>query len=104
MAISISAPASAQKTYTPNQLQSMIEKGIYPKQGSPSTHTQKIDYVACIAKIEATIASVRPNYPARTIASTNVMRTEKIWINDAAITLTCSAPDKKFIITTAPYL
>ncbi|MBT9137223.1 MAG: hypothetical protein DDT34_02311 [Firmicutes bacterium] len=104
MALALSAPANAQKTYTPAQLQSMVQSGKYPKQGAPSTQTQSIDYVACIAKVESVVASVRPNYPAQTVVSTNLMRMEKVWTNDAAMTLTCSAPDGKLVITSAPYL
>jgi len=104
MALALSAPASAQKTYTPAQLQSMVQSGNYPKQGALSTQTQHIDYVACIAKVEWVVASIGPYYPAKTVVSTNIMRMDKVWTNDAAVTLTCSAPDKKLIITFAPYL
>jgi hypothetical protein len=103
-ALALSAPASAQKTYTPAQLRSMVQSGNYPKQDAPSTQTQSIDYVACIAKVESVVASVISNYPAQTVVSTNIMRMEKVWTNDAAMTFTCSAPDNKLVITSAPYL
>lgn len=103
-ALILSTSASAQKTYTPAQLQRMVQSGSYPKQGAPSTQTLSIDYVSCIAKVESIVASVRPNYPAQTVASTNLMRIEKVWTNDAAMTLSCSASDRKLVITSAPYL
>lgn len=104
IALALSATANAQKTYTPAQLQNMVQGGNYPKQGTPSTQTQSIDYVACIAKVESVVVSVQPNYPAQTVVNTNLMRMVKLWTNDAAMTLTCSAPDKKLVITSAPYL
>jgi len=82
----------------------MIQSGNYPKQGSPSTQSQSADYVACIATVESMIASIKPNYPAKTVVSTNIVRIDKVWTNDAAMTLTCSAADKKLVITSAPYL
>lgn len=103
-ALTLSATASAQKTYTPVLLRSMVQSGNYPKQSTSTTQTQSIDYVACIAKLESVVASVRPNYPAQTVVSTNIMQMEKVWTNDSAMTFTCSAPDNKLVITSAPYL
>ena len=102
--VGLTLPAYADKTYTPAQLRDMVQSGNYPKQGAASTQTKSADYASCIAQIEAIVSSVRPNYPTQTIVSTNLMRTEKVWTNDAAMTLTCSAPEKKLIITMAPYL
>lgn len=96
--------AYAQKTYTPAELRKMVDAGMFPRQGSPTTKAESMNYTTCIAKVESVIASVRPNYPTRTVASTNIMRMEKLWTNDAAMTLTCSAHDGKFVITSAPYL
>lgn len=103
-ALTLSATASAQKTYTPAQLRSMVQSGNYPEQSTLTTQTQSIDYVVCIAKLESVVASIRPNYPAKTVVSTNIMRIEKVWTNDSAMTFTCSAPDNKLVITSAPYL
>ena len=61
-------------------------------------------YSACIEKVTAIVISVQPNYPTSTILSTNIARIEKVWTNDAAMTLSCSAADGKLVITTAPYL
>ena len=103
-AIALTTNASAQKTYSPAQLRSMVQGGNYPRQGSPSTQSESVDYASCIAKIESVVTSVRPNYPTQTVVNTSVLRIEKVWTNDAAMTLSCSAPDKKLDITTAPYI
>jgi hypothetical protein len=95
--------AAAQKTYTPVELRKMASAGKFPAQGSPTTKSESLDYAACLAKVESVISAARPNYPTRTIASTNTVRMEKLWTNDAAMTLTCSALDKKITITTALY-
>lgn len=102
--LGVASPAIAGKTYTPAQLRSMVQSGNYPKQGSASTQSQRMDYSACIAKVAAVVSSVQPEYPTSTVLSTNIARIEKVWTNDAAMTLSCSAPDGKLVITTAPYL
>ena len=104
LSVGFASPAFAGKTYTPTQLRSMVQSGKYPKQGSPSTQSQRLDYSACIAKVTAVVSSVQPEYPTSTVLSTNIARIEKVWTNDAAMTLTCSAPDGTLVITTAPYL
>jgi hypothetical protein len=93
----------AQKTYTPAQLHSMVDSGRYPSQGSARSTSQAMDYSECILKLESVVGAVRPNYPARRIVSTNLMRVEKVWTNDAAVTVSCSAPDRKMVMTSAPY-
>jgi len=103
LTVGISGSAAAQKTYTPAQLRSMVQSGNYPAQGNPSTKSESIAYAKCIAKVESVVSSIRPNYPTQTVVSTNLMRMEKLWTNDAAMTLTCSAADNKFVITSAPY-
>ena len=101
--LSSSIPALAQKTYTPAQLRAMVNSGRYPDQGAASTQTKTMDYSQCIATLESVVGAVRPNYPAQTIVSTNLMRVEKVWTNDAAVTVSCSAPDRKLVMTSAPY-
>ena len=103
LAFLVSTSATAERTYTPAQLRSMVNSGNYPDQSDPITKTQRMDYADCIAKVESVVASVSPNYPNKTIVSTNLMRMEKLWTNDSAMTLTCSASDKKLVITSAPY-
>ena len=102
--IGFSTIGYAVKTYTPSELQGMINGGNLPAQGTPSTQSKTIDYISCVLSVEAVIASIKPDYPSQTIVSTNVMRVEKIWTNDSAMTLTCSAADQKLVITSAPYL
>lgn len=81
-----------------------MESGHYPAQGKASSETKQVDYGACIVVLEQLVGAVKANYPAETIVSTNILRIEKVWTNDAAITVTCSALDRKLVITTAPYL
>jgi hypothetical protein len=102
--LALASPAFAGKTYTPAQLHSMVESGKFPAQGTPSTQSESMDYAACIARVESIVNSVRPNYPTQKVLSTDIVRIEKIWKNDSTMTLTCSAPDKKLVTTTSPYL
>lgn len=99
-----STQSNAQKTYTPQQLRNMIKQGKYPQQGKVTTKVEKADYVQCVQVLKQMIASISPEYPSQTVLDTNTGRMEKIWTNDAAVTVTCSAPDKNMVITSAPYL
>lgn len=96
--------AYAEKVYTPAQLRSMVKKGKYPQQGKPAMQSERMDYATCIAKVTALVNAVGTEYPTSTVLNTNIGRIEKVWTNDSAVTLTCSAPDRKLVITTAPYL
>lgn len=95
--------AEAGKTYTPAQLRKMVAAGKFPDQGPVETKVQRMDYTTCIASMASVVESVQPDYPTKTIMSSNIGRIEKVWTNDAAMTLTCSAPDGKLVITTAKY-
>ena len=98
-----SSPAFAQKTYTPDQLKTMVASGKYPAQGAPSTRSEVVSFSVCVAKVQEMLGAVRSNYPVTTIVSTKILRVEKLWTNDAAMTFSCSAPDGKLAITSAPY-
>lgn len=95
--------ANAGKTYTPAQLRQMVQSQNFPDQGDVQTTVAKRSYAACVIALEGIISAIQPNYPTATIVNTSLIRTEKAWTNDAAVTVTCSAPDEKLIITTAPY-
>jgi hypothetical protein len=97
-------PVSAKKTYTPAQLRTWMAEGHLPPQGWPATRTEHLDMRSCLARIEAVVSSIGPHYPVQTLVNTPLLRTEKVWTNDAAMTLSCSGLDQKLIITTAPYL
>lgn len=98
------APATGtKKTYTASQLRQMVDSGAYPKQGEAVTQSAETDFDSCSGKVQALLLSVA-DYPARTVLSTNAARIEKVWTNDGAITLSCSAKDRKLVVTTAPYL
>lgn len=104
LGLGIVSPSFAGKTYTPSELRSMIQSGKYPAQGTPSAQSQPMSYSDCVAKVTAVVSSVQPEYPTSTVVNTAIARIEKVWTNDAAMTLSCSAPDAKLVITTAPYL
>ena len=104
LTLGISTAADAAKTYTPEQLTKLVSTGRYPRQGNVTTQVKIMDYAACIAALDTVINAIKPRYPAQTIASTNMVRSEKVWTNDSAMTVTCEAITKKQIITTAPYL
>ena len=104
IALAASTPAHAAKNYTPAQLQKMVNAGNPPKQGSPSTQKQSMSFSSCVSKVSSIVASVRPQYPAKIIVNTSIMHMAKVWTNDAAMTLTCSGPDQRLVITTAKYL
>ncbi len=93
----------AARTYTPEQLRGMVNSKNYPAQGSVTTHTENIGFDMCIAKVESVTSAISENYPVETVVSTNILILKKIWINDAAMTLTCSKPDATLVITKAPY-
>jgi hypothetical protein len=101
--LSMPVMALAQKTYTPSQLRAMVKSGKYPPQGQANSESKNMDYASCVSLVERTVRGVTPEYPASTIVSTNLMRVEKIWSNDAAVTITCSAPDSKMTMTSARY-
>ena len=103
-AMIFSFPANAAKTYTPEQLRKMVESGKPPKQGTPTTQTQVMTFNVCVGKIDAIVNSIEEQYPAKNIVQTKLLYMVKVWTNDAAMTLSCSQPDKKLIITTAKYL
>ena len=104
IALLFSLSAFAAQTYTPRELRQMVNSGNYPAQGSVSTKTQAISFSACVSKVKGVVSSVSGQYPTQTIVNTGVMYMAKVWTNDAALTLSCSKPDRKLIITAAKYL
>ena len=103
-ALAMAAPAYAAKTYTPAQLRQMVNAGNPPRQGSPSTQKQSVAFSSCVSKVKGIVASISGEYPAKTIVNSSIMHMAKVWTNDAAMTLTCSGPDQRLVITTAKYL
>ncbi len=104
-AILVSSIATvAAKTYTPSQLNQMIGSGKPPAQGSPSTQTEPTAFSPCVSNVKSIVASITPNYPAKIVVDNRLLFMVKVWTNDSAMTLSCSAPDTKMIITTSKYL
>lgn len=102
-ALLAATPAYAGKTYTPAELHRMINAGKYPKQGPVKEQVRELGYATCINTMDQIIGAMKPHYPSALIVSTNTMRTEKVWTNDGAVTVTCSAANDKLIMTVAPY-
>lgn len=100
--LACSSPAPT-KTYTPEELRAMVSAGNYPEQQPPETTEKPMTFEVCVATVEQMTAAITENYPVIRVVNTGVMRTEKLWTNDAAMTVTCSAPDEKLLITTAKY-
>lgn len=92
------------KTYSPSQLKQMINSGKYPPQETATTRTSQADFASCVANMTQVVAAVGNDYPNEIIVDTAVLKTHKVWANDAAITVSCSAPDQKMLITSAKYL
>ena len=101
--LSAASVAHATKTYTPAQLRQMVNSGSPPAQGSPTTQKETMAFSSCVGKVAGIVAAVGDQYPARTIVNTSIMHVAKVWTNDAAMTLTCSSPDRTLVITTAKY-
>ncbi len=102
--LAIGSSALAQKTYSPEELKRLVDAKKYPATAAPTTNIELLAYPACLAKIDARLKSGGAALVSRSVVSTNVMRVERIWLKDSAMTLTCLGADKKFITTTAPYL
>jgi hypothetical protein len=105
-AIVIGLPCAAQagKTYTAAELNAMLAQSKPPAQGAGKSESRAADYSTCLLRLASVLASVDASYPTRTVVDTAQLRVEKLWANDSAMTVTCSAADKKITITTAPYL
>ena len=99
----IATTAYAQKTYTPSQLNRMVNGGQYPDQGPVSTQTKAMSFSACKLTAESIMSQIRGSYPVRTIVDTGILYTVKAWANDGAITVSCSEPDRKMVLTQASY-
>lgn len=96
--------AHAERTYTPSQLKAMIKAGKYPDQGEPETVIYVTDFESCKVRVLMIFAPVKDEYPVLTIVQTKAMLVRKVWTNESAVTVTCSAKDEKMVIATAPYL
>lgn len=96
--------AYGEKTYTPSELDRMIDSGQYPEQGPViKTETKSISFDDCIVAVENIMSQIRDFYPVETIVNTGIVYMVKTWTNDGATTTTCSKSDQKMVITIAPY-
>lgn len=92
------------RTYTPKKLKAMVAAGKYPPQAAPTTQSEVLEFSACVQKTRAVVAAIGSNYPSQIVVDTAILRMQKIWTNDAAVTITCSAADRTIVFTTAKYL
>ncbi len=91
-------------TYTPQELNNMVNSGQYPEQGAvANTQTRDLSYSACKIAIESVMSQLRGTYPVKTIVNTSMLYIVKAWANDGAITASCSQPDRKMVLTRALY-
>jgi len=104
MVILISSNVFAGKTYAPDQLRLMVSSGNYPEQGPlGKEQTAKMNWAVCLARTESIVGTMVPTYPAVKLVDTKLMTSTKVWVNDAAMTVTCYA-DGRLHITSASYL
>lgn len=102
--VTMSTAAYAQKTYTPSQLNRMVETGQIPAQGpARELQSRSLSFTECKTVVEGVMSQLRGSYPVRTIVDTGILYTVKVWTNDGAITASCSGPDRKMVMTQAPY-
>lgn len=100
----LSASAYAEQTYTPNQLNRMINSGQYPEQGPVNnSQTESMSFSGCKDSVEKVMSQLRGAYPVKTIVNTGFLFSVKAWTNDGVITASCSKPDRKRVLTQAPY-
>ena len=102
--VTVCISAYAKKTYTPSEINRMVDSGQYPEQGPVSnTETKSISFGDCIISVESIMSQIRDHYPVQPIVDTDLVYMVKAWTNDGAITATCSKSDKKMVMTVAPY-
>ncbi|OSM95950.1 hypothetical protein AU509_12150 [Lonsdalea britannica] len=103
-AIFLSLNAAASTSYTKEQLNSMDASGQYPEQESPVTKSvENVDFKSCRNSTYGVYSQILGNYPAKEIVDTGILYVVKLWTNDGVITVSCSEPDGKKIVTQSSY-
>ena len=82
----------------------MRNTGQLPALGTPVERVVSMDYTTCIVRLNLIVNSIKPNYPSKTLVSTNLMRSEQVWTNNAVAIVTCDAVGNRMVFATAPYL
>lgn len=101
---SLSTTVPGEKTYTPAELKSLISAGNYPGQGPAVSEEQDMGFEQCVATVNSIANAIGNNYPNEIIVDTAILRVQKIWTNTGTFMVSCSAPDRKRVITTSKYL
>lgn len=92
------------KTYTAEELKTMIARGQPPKQGPAKTITKKASFLVCKKTANSMLLQVRAaGYPAEIVVNTKILYIVKFWTADGAVTISCTPLEKKMVITQAPY-
>ncbi|WP_017347152.1 hypothetical protein [Pantoea sp. A4] len=100
----ISFGASASTTYTKEQLNDMDAADQLPEQEPPVTKgVEQVDFTTCKSDANNVLNKVADYYPAKEVVNTSALYVVKMWANDGVITVTCSEPDSKKIITQSSY-
>ncbi|MFC3394209.1 hypothetical protein [Brenneria rubrifaciens] len=100
----VSGVSDAATTYTKEQLNDMASSGTYPEQEAAITKSaETMSFEQCKSGALSMYSQVAANYPARVVVDTGLLYMVKLWTNDGAITVSCSDPDKKRVITQANY-
>lgn len=95
--------AWAAKTYTPQQLNQMVDSGNYPKQGNVVTQTRVASFEECKFVVESSMSAIQEHYPVRAIVDTDFIYVVKAWTNDAAVTGSCTKAQNELVVTQANY-
>lgn len=96
--------AGAVSTYTKEQLNDMSAAGKYPEQESPVTKSvENVSFTECKSNAQNVLNQISGNYPAKEIVNTGVLYVVKIWTNDGVITVSCSEPDGRKVVTQSSY-
>ncbi len=102
--LSICFSAKAEKTYTPQQLHSMIDSDQYPKPGAVITQTKAMAFDNCVTSLSVITSSIIAHYPIKNTVTTDSEQSIKFWTNDSVSTFTCLNNSSQVIITNAPYI
>ncbi|MBG6028978.1 hypothetical protein I5F10_16065 [Proteus mirabilis] len=91
------------KTYTKEQITSMVNAGNYPEQGESQSKSSYTSFADCKNTANYTLSAVSGDYPVRVLVDAPLAYLVKVWTNDGIVMVTCSEPDKKMVITQAKY-
>ncbi len=96
--------SSFAKTYTKEELNSLVQSGNHPAQGPLETIADEIvPFNACREATKSIVDSVSSNYPTKVLSDISLMYSAEVWTNDGAILMTCTQPDNRSTVKKAVY-